>query len=155
MAKLNTYVHVTRPDGGPPVRFGPDDQVPDWAIEQISNPDVWEGDQPKGAGSAASADSAKGTAKSAADAINDALKQAERRAAEAEKRAEAAEAELAQLREAGGGQEQEIKEPPRGGPGSSAEAWTKFASEQGITVPDGTTARDVQALWDEHKAKQG
>ncbi len=44
--------------------------------------------------------------------------------------------------------EPEIKEPPRGGPGSSAEAWRIFATSQGLDTPDGASARDIQALWD-------
>jgi len=36
--KLNTYVHV---DG---TRYGPDRQPPPEAAEQITNPDVWDGD---------------------------------------------------------------------------------------------------------------
>lgn len=48
----------------------------------------------------------------------------------------------------------EVKEPPRGGPGSSSDAWAKFADERGVEVPDGASAKDIQALWDEHKAKQ-
>lgn len=41
-----------------------------------------------------------------------------------------------------------IKEPPRGGPGSSAEAWREFAKAQNLAVSDDASARDVQAAWD-------
>lgn len=40
MAKLNNYVHVHDKDGVSHA-FGPDDTVPGWAEELITNPDVW------------------------------------------------------------------------------------------------------------------
>lgn len=45
--KLNTTVHVTDENGIAHV-FGPDDEVPGWAEEKITNPDVWadEGEGP-------------------------------------------------------------------------------------------------------------
>lgn len=46
-------------------------------------------------------------------------------------------------------QTRELREPPRGGPGSSAEAWAAFARQEGLPVPDGSTAREIQALWDD------
>lgn len=47
MAKLNTYVHVHDFDSeeGPAI-FGPDDEVPDWAVKKITTPDVW-AEEPK------------------------------------------------------------------------------------------------------------
>lgn len=41
MSKLNTYVHVHDKDGISHA-FGPDDTVPEWAEELITNPDVWD-----------------------------------------------------------------------------------------------------------------
>jgi hypothetical protein len=32
---LVSYVHVTHPEQGLPVAFGPDDDLPDWAAEQM------------------------------------------------------------------------------------------------------------------------
>lgn len=43
----------------------------------------------------------------------------------------------------------EVKEPPRGGPGSSADAWRAFMVGQGYEVQDGATAKDMQAAWDD------
>lgn len=47
MAKLKLFVHVVELDengqaSGRSAMFGPDDTVPDWAIANITNPDVWE-----------------------------------------------------------------------------------------------------------------
>ncbi|MGB3443885.1 MAG: hypothetical protein WBA97_34540 [Actinophytocola sp.] len=42
----------------------------------------------------------------------------------------------------------EVKEPPRGGPGSSADAWRTFMVAQNFEVPDNATAKDMQAAWD-------
>jgi hypothetical protein len=41
--RLNTYVHVPRGDGTSAV-FGPADELPDWAVDAIRNPDVWADD---------------------------------------------------------------------------------------------------------------
>ncbi|MBF6085216.1 hypothetical protein IU485_28000 [Nocardia cyriacigeorgica] len=40
MPQLNTYVHVLD-ETGQTREFGPDDQLPEWAINKITNPDVW------------------------------------------------------------------------------------------------------------------
>ena len=100
MKKLNTFVHVVEvnEDGshGRSGMFGPSDRLPDWAVNAISNPDVW------------------------------------------------AEAEAKENPEP-----ETVMEPPRGGPGSSAEAWAKFAKAVDLDVPDGASAKEIQALWDE------
>lgn len=48
--KLNTFVHVDEghEEGrrGRTAWFGPDDELPDWAVKAIANPDVWDGDVP-------------------------------------------------------------------------------------------------------------
>jgi hypothetical protein len=41
MARLNVHVHVQKDDGTHEI-FGPDDEVPGWAITQIKNPNVWD-----------------------------------------------------------------------------------------------------------------
>jgi hypothetical protein len=41
-----------------------------------------------------------------------------------------------------------VKEPPRGGPGSSADAWRSFMVAQGYEVPDDASAKDMQSAWD-------
>jgi hypothetical protein len=45
VARLNTTVFVVDPDGRDRP-FGPGEDLPDWAAEQISNPDVWDGEPP-------------------------------------------------------------------------------------------------------------
>jgi hypothetical protein len=45
--RLNTFVYVPDKDGVP-VGFGPADDVPDWAAELITNPDVWASDDEPG-----------------------------------------------------------------------------------------------------------
>lgn len=42
MENLIAHVHVRDPEGGPRV-LAPGDKVPDWALEQITNPKAWEG----------------------------------------------------------------------------------------------------------------
>ena len=54
MAKLNTFVHVVELDSegrqtGRAAVFGPDDDLPGWAVKAITTPDVWDGDAPAGA----------------------------------------------------------------------------------------------------------
>lgn len=41
MGRLNTHVHV-RDSAGVNHVFAPDSNVPAWAVEAITNPDVWE-----------------------------------------------------------------------------------------------------------------
>lgn len=57
MPKLTTHVHVVeRDDKGNTTRaqtFGPSDDVPDWAVAAITNPDVWDGDPPSRTATAA------------------------------------------------------------------------------------------------------
>jgi hypothetical protein len=43
----------------------------------------------------------------------------------------------------------EVKEPPRGGPGSSADAWRTFMVAKGYEVPEGASAKDMQSAWDD------
>lgn len=43
MPRLNTVVYLTGPDGAT-VRLGPGDDVPDWAVAEITNPDCWDGE---------------------------------------------------------------------------------------------------------------
>lgn len=38
--KLNTFVHVHDENGAAQI-FGPSDDLPDWAANAITNPDVW------------------------------------------------------------------------------------------------------------------
>jgi hypothetical protein len=45
--------------------------------------------------------------------------------------------------------ELEPQEPPRVGPGSSLEAWSKYADVKGLTVPEGATRDQVIALVDD------
>lgn len=45
MADLVTFVHLTDEDGVSR-GFGPGDEVPAWAVEKITNPDVWAGEAP-------------------------------------------------------------------------------------------------------------
>lgn len=47
------------------------------------------------------------------------------------------------------------EEPPRGGPGSSADAWRAFATSNKVDVPEGASAKEIASAWDQHKAEQG
>lgn len=44
MPGLKAVVYVTGPDGT--VRLGPGDEIPDWALAEITNPDCWDGEPP-------------------------------------------------------------------------------------------------------------
>lgn len=39
--KLASYVHVTNPETGAAATFGPDDDLPSWAEQAITNPKAW------------------------------------------------------------------------------------------------------------------
>lgn len=47
--------------------------------------------------------------------------------------------------------EVEGKEPPRGGPGSSAEAWAAYALSIGIDSPEGANKSEIIAIVDAAK----
>jgi hypothetical protein len=40
--RLNTHVHIPHPETGAAVDFGPGDDLPEWAVDAITNPDVWD-----------------------------------------------------------------------------------------------------------------
>ena len=44
--RLASYVHLSHPVTGTREVFGPEDEVPDWAQELITNPKAWEGGNP-------------------------------------------------------------------------------------------------------------
>ena len=44
--RLAAYVHLTHPVTGERLVYGPDDEVPDWAQELITNPKAWGGGLP-------------------------------------------------------------------------------------------------------------
>lgn len=69
---LRRYVCVEGPDGDV-VQFGPGDEVPDWAIEKITNPNAWEtppttGRAASGRGKATGKRSPRASAKTSAPA---------------------------------------------------------------------------------------
>lgn len=49
---LAGFVYVTDPATGAAARFGPEDTVPGWARDQITNPKAWSGDEDAAAGDA-------------------------------------------------------------------------------------------------------
>lgn len=44
--RLVAYVHLNHPVTGERMVYGPDDEVPDWAAELITNPKAWDGGLP-------------------------------------------------------------------------------------------------------------
>jgi len=52
---------------------------------------------------------------------------------------------------AASGEGDEVKEPPRGGPGSSADAWRTFLKSKDVEVPTDASAKDMQTVWDSKK----
>lgn len=58
MARLTAWVHVPDPDNGGVRAFGPNDDVPDWAAEWITNPHAWTDAPPSEAATAAEAEPA-------------------------------------------------------------------------------------------------
>lgn len=117
---LNTHVHVSDEHGTPHV-FGPDDQLPDWAVEKIANPKVWDDD---GGVQAAQTGQAEGPAAPPAtpDQPDDAGG------------------------ESGGGDRGELPEPPpRSGSGSGAAAWHRYAAAAGVPVGEDAGRDDVIA----------
>lgn len=126
---LAAHVHVADDTGKMHV-FGPDDQVPDWAAGKITNPDAWKSGKAP-------------TVKRSGDAAE--LEQLRLRLAESEAARQAAEEQLA----AAGGAK--TPPPPRSGPGSGREAWTAYAEQHQVAVPDGANREQIIQLLDDAK----
>lgn len=130
MAKLSTYVHV---DGK---MYGPGDDVPDGVAAMISNPDVWDGKPPPGAGSGVKAQPMSPVVTSDAAKVT-----AER---------DAALAEIAALKAGGGTSDgSDGGVPPRGGAGSGKDAWSAYAASKGVDVDAEASRDDIIAALDD------
>jgi uncharacterized membrane protein len=105
MAQLNTYVPVSD-SGGKSHLFGPGDEIPEWAVALITNPEVWVAETEESAKAKADAEQAAAAAAAAAEA--DA-------AAAAKAKADAA---------------NKLSIPPKGGPKATADAWAAYAKQE-------------------------
>ena len=145
--KLRTHVHVVErdSDGGLTGRsgtFGPGDEVPDWAVVAITNPDVWE------------SQGSRSTLPPAPDSTPD--PSAPRPVAGPAGVAEEPADELVRLQ----ARINEVKAalstmniagspPPKGGPGSGAPAWREYAASKDVEVADDASREDVIAALTE------
>ncbi|MEV4767794.1 hypothetical protein [Micromonospora humida] len=128
--RLSTYVHVVemvtddqgKQSPGRAGVFGPGDSLPDWAVAAISNPDVWDGDPPP--------------RPEPTTPTTPGESREQRRARLLAQLAEldGDESGTAEPGDAGQGQGDDGP-PPKGGPGSDAEAWRAYAAGKGIEVP--------------------
>ncbi len=143
--RLKTYVHAVEVDsaGIPTGRaggFGPDDQVPDWAVVAITNPDVWESEGSRESLPARpDAQHQAGGRQPAADAGQ--IMALRSRIAELE-------AHIATLEAERGGDSKKTdtaQVPPMRGPGSSAAEWRAYAGKVGVDVADDASRDDVVA----------
>lgn len=121
MARLRTTVHVKDLDGRNRY-FEAGQEVPDWAAEQISNPDVWDGELP--AHLQGEQDPSQPPQEPAAPSVLPPHEQ------------------TAQGGEQGAGGS---GEPPRSGRGSGKEAWAAYASSQGVDVAEDASRDDIIA----------
>lgn len=117
--RLVAYVYV-RDEHGWPVRFGPHDDVPDWAAEQIRNPHAWASEQPGAApgsppaGAAATPPPADTTAPTSAG-------------------------------QAPATPTTSTEPPPRAGKGSGTAAWAAYARGNGVQVGPQDSREDIIA----------
>lgn len=115
MAKLAAYVSVHDLEHGT-VTFGPEDEVPAWAVDLITNPKAWE--------------------ESAAEPVEESEESDDSEAgAETVEETEADEAEESAA---------EPGIPPVKGPGSSAKAWAAYAIAQGFEVDGDAKASEIR-----------
>lgn len=121
MPRLRTTVHLTDLEGNTRI-FEAGQDVPDWAVEKISNPDVWEGELPKHL-------------------------QGEQDPTQPPEQPAVAGA-LPPHDQAGQGSEQSAVgsgEPPRSGKGSGKEAWAAYAASLGVEVAEDASRDDIVA----------
>ena len=131
MVRLAAFVHL-RDTSGLNHWFGPEDEVPDWAAEQISNPDVWAWDaEPTPAGPPPEPEQPGDDEGQADD--GQAHEGDEGQGGDGDR-------ELGATRRA---------EPPRSGRGSSIEAWTDYARQLGLEVHPDMTRDDIIELVDQ------
>jgi hypothetical protein len=124
MARLAAYVYLTDPDDGSTVGFGPDDEVPAWAVEQVSNPDAW-AEPPAGI----EQDAGEITAEPGPEPASVVVDPVSDDATPNEGGPAAAPAA--------------VEPPPKGGPGSGREAWAAYAVALGFEVDDEMTRDDI------------
>jgi hypothetical protein len=122
MPRLRTTVHLTDLEGAPRI-LEAGQEVPDWAVEKISNPDVWEGELP-------------------------AHLQGEQDPTQPPSQQPAAPSVLPPHEQTVQGSEQSAAgegEPPRSGKGSGKEAWAAYAASQGVDVAEDASRDDIIA----------
>ena len=131
MARLNTHVHVQHPERGTVV-FGPDDPVPDWAAEAITNPDVWD-DAPDVEDDEVATEPSDVSDTEPSDGSGDGP-------------AETSDTEETDEPEDVGGQP---SPPPRNGPGSTRDAWFAYATKVlELDIADDADRDDIMAAVD-------
>lgn len=129
MASLNTWVHAHDPSGVSHV-FGPGDDVPAWACEAITAPDVWAvPPDPAGDGSAMDPDTS-------GDVDDDSPPDDPETGDPGSIAGEVPESVNTPA------DPPEARMPPKGGPGSGRAAWAAYAQANGVDVTDEMKSRD-------------
>lgn len=113
MARLKTTVFVVDPDGRDR-SFGPGDgDLPDWAVQQIRNPNVWDGPVPDRPSAPAQPPAGAAPPLPPAQATEE------------------------QANGSGqGGDPDPVPEPPRSGKGSGRAAWEEYARLRGVDAAE-------------------
>ncbi|WP_163275335.1 hypothetical protein [Cellulomonas iranensis] len=157
-ARLTGFVHVTHPENGDVVAFGPDDRVPGWAKGLITNPAAWSEDP------AAEPERRPATKKRAANTARD---DADATAEDAVPRGAAADAGSAPQDASGDAGADpddaaaEEQETPQGDDGEPAkprgngarDAWAKWADSLGVTYDEDATRDEIKAAVEAAQAQ--
>jgi hypothetical protein len=133
--------------------FGPGDDLPDWVLSAINNPDVWDGavpprlpePEPVVAAGQGAADEVVRLHARIAELQSAAQEVDLLRARIAELEAAAALAGPTAGADDGTEPESATAIPPRGGPGSGAPEWRDYARSRGVEVSDDASREDVIA----------
>lgn len=140
--RLNTYVGPVTDDRGLPYQFGPNDEVPDWAREKITNPDVWTDAEDEPEPVDTDTDTAPAPAPDTgpdlppADTVPQGGDQAQPETPDAGDQP-SAEPKPDDQQDAAG------DPPPLGGAGSGRDAWAAYAEAQGVEVTEEMSRDDI------------
>lgn len=139
--RLAAFVHL-HDENGVVCSYGPDDTVPAWAAEQITNPAAWSGEDDE--------TSAEPNPAAPPEPASEPVPEAPTGEPADEQPQEATEtaADAGTPADEPAGQVDDGP-PPKGGPGSGRDAWAAYADRQGFEVEDGDGRDEIIAALEE------
>jgi hypothetical protein len=145
--KLAGFVAVHDDDGKAHL-FGPDDNVPAWAVKKITNPNAWEaGETPASEETPQTKSAPKASAKEKPAKGKGKAATAAPAASSTEDSGTGDEDEETEESDTGEGDgtasEEAVEIPPQGGPKATVDAWTEYAKAVGFEIEGEPTRKEI------------